>query len=89
MVVKELDGNKCRVWGCGFPNNLEEHHIIPRGQGGSDDASNKITLCSFHHQQITDRKLSIIVVLTKLIHKVDFRWYDSLQWNIRRERLGK
>ena len=89
MVVKELDGNKCRVWGCGFPNNLEEHHIIPRGQGGSDDASNKITLCFFHHQQITDRKLSIIVVLTKLIHKVDFRWYDSLQWNIRRERLGK
>lgn len=89
MGVKELDGFKCRVWGCGNPNNLEEHHIIPRSQGGSNQVRNLITLCHKHHSLITQNKLSMIAVLSQLKSKQDFRWGISLVWLLKRKNLRK
>ena len=37
--------------GCTSRANLEEHHVHYRSQGGTDEASNRVTLCRFHHQQ--------------------------------------
>lgn len=35
---------------CGATRWLHRHHIVPKSEGGTDDAENLITLCSFHHQ---------------------------------------
>lgn len=45
------DGWRCMAPGCTSRKNLEDHHIIYRSRGGSDDLWNRVTLCRFHHQQ--------------------------------------
>jgi hypothetical protein len=46
---------------CMFPNcmytvdsreKIDEHHIIPRSQGGSNKRNNKIYLCPSHHRHV-------------------------------------
>jgi len=39
--------DKCSI--CGKTENLEHHHIIPKADGGTDDETNLLTLCSEHH----------------------------------------
>lgn len=34
---------------CGTKENLHHHHLFPRVLGGSDEETNLITLCEFHH----------------------------------------
>ena len=34
---------------CGQSGNLNQHHLVPRSIGGSDDDSNLITLCGSCH----------------------------------------
>ena len=34
---------------CGTPNNLNQHHLVPRSLGGSEEESNLITLCGLCH----------------------------------------
>ena len=34
---------------CGTQNNLNQHHLVPRCLGGSDDESNLLTLCGLCH----------------------------------------
>lgn len=43
------DGWRCAVPGCTSYRNLHDHHIEFRSRGGSDDESNRITLCAWHH----------------------------------------
>jgi hypothetical protein len=43
------DGWRCSVPGCSSMQNLHDHHIHFRSAGGSDDPSNRVTLCAFHH----------------------------------------
>jgi hypothetical protein len=43
------DGFRCMVPGCRNRRNLHGHHIVPRSQGGSDDAANLVTVCFDHH----------------------------------------
>ncbi len=43
------DGWRCAVPGCSSHQNLHDHHIHFRSAGGSDDPSNRVTLCAFHH----------------------------------------
>jgi hypothetical protein len=49
--VIERDGYRCTVPGCTSRRNLHDHHIVFRSRGGPDTASNRITLCAFHHQR--------------------------------------
>lgn len=41
------------VWraytGCSSFRNLHDHHIVFRSAGGSNDLSNRTTLCAWHH----------------------------------------
>ena len=43
------DGWRCTVPGCSSYRNLHDHHIVFRSAGGSDDLSNRTTLCAWHH----------------------------------------
>jgi len=43
------DGWRCTVPSCSSYRNLHEHHIVYRSRGGSDDLSNRTTLCAWHH----------------------------------------
>jgi hypothetical protein len=48
----ERDGWRCRVPGCSARRNLQEHHVVFRSQGGSDDPENLVTLCATHHLRV-------------------------------------
>jgi hypothetical protein len=48
-AVFARDGWRCTVPGCSSYRNLQDHHIVYRSQGGSDDLSNRTTLCAWHH----------------------------------------
>jgi hypothetical protein len=43
------DGWRCTVPGCSSYSNLHDHHIVFRSAGGSNDLSNRTTLCAWHH----------------------------------------
>lgn len=43
-------GEKCEV--CGYALLVDVHHLIPRSQGGEDDATNLSVLCPNHHREI-------------------------------------
>jgi hypothetical protein len=45
----ERDGWLCRVPGCSSMQNLQDHHIVFRSRGGSDDLTNRVAVCAFHH----------------------------------------
>jgi len=44
------DGWRCAAPGCTSRRNLEDHHVVYRSHGGSNNLSNRISLCRFHHQ---------------------------------------
>ncbi len=48
-AVYRRDGYLCAL--CGSGQYLQIHHVIPRGEGGSDFPENLITLCSKCHAQ--------------------------------------
>jgi hypothetical protein len=41
-------GGRCAVPGCSAPA-AQEHHLVYRSRGGSDDLENRVALCSAHH----------------------------------------
>jgi hypothetical protein len=43
------DGWRCTAPGCTSFRNLHDHHITFRSAGGSNDLSNRTTLCAWHH----------------------------------------
>ncbi|UCE85535.1 MAG: HNH endonuclease [Deltaproteobacteria bacterium] len=47
--VFERDGWRCTVPVCSSYRNLQDHHIIFRSAGGSDELGNRTTLCAWHH----------------------------------------
>ncbi len=49
--IHSRHGWRCSAPGCTGRRNLEAHHIEYRSHGGSNDPSNLITLCRFHHQR--------------------------------------
>ena len=47
--VFDRDGGRCTAPGCSSYRNLHDHHVQYRSAGGSDDLSNRTTLCAWHH----------------------------------------
>jgi hypothetical protein len=39
---------------CGVERDLQDHHLVPRAAGGSDDLANIITLCTPCHWRVHD-----------------------------------
>lgn len=51
------DNNRCRA--CGYPGDLEAHHIVPVSEGGDNTQDNLITLCSKCHDEQHSRHMNI------------------------------
>lgn len=49
-MVLARDRHRCSTRGCDHTGFLEVHHVKPRAQGGGNDSSNLITLCSACHR---------------------------------------
>jgi hypothetical protein len=54
--VLARDGHRCRAPGCGRRRFLEVHHVVPRAQGGGNEAANLVTLCSACHRAWHERR---------------------------------
>ncbi|MCK9369449.1 HNH endonuclease [Candidatus Dojkabacteria bacterium] len=78
--IKELDGNMCRVYGCGITEGLDVHHLVPVGAGGRDEEGNLITICRKHHNMIKTGETSSLKILDDISYKKDFRWLRAHCW---------
>ena len=58
-TVAERDSWKCTRPGCSNRSALQANHIVPRGRGGSDHASNLHTVCAICHAAITAGRLKV------------------------------
>jgi hypothetical protein len=54
-AVLARDKHGCRAPGCGGTHFLEVHHVVPRSEGGSNQAENLITLCGRCHRFAHER----------------------------------
>ena len=43
---------------CGSTEDLQHHHLVPRKQGGTDDETNLVTLCTECHHKIHERQMN-------------------------------
>lgn len=50
---------------CGSTVDIEHHHFVPKSEGGTDDETNLITLCSEHHGIVHGVRRSPISALTR------------------------
>ena len=57
--VIHRDGGKCTVPRCRSARFIEVHHIVPRTQNGTHDASNLTSLCDGHHKALHEGKLML------------------------------
>jgi hypothetical protein len=57
--IAERDGWKCTRPGCRCRTGLQGNDIIPRSQGGPDEAWNKHTVCAVCHLAITEGRLKV------------------------------
>lgn len=78
--IIRLDKYRCRIWGCNERISLEVHHIIPRSLGGKNKEWNLITLCHYHHQRITEKKMDMLTELLKIQQSSTFRWAEAVDW---------
>jgi hypothetical protein len=49
-AVLTRDRHRCTVPGCTHATFVDMHHVQPRSEGGRNEASNLLTLCSAHHR---------------------------------------
>ena len=56
-VIYARDGWRCMAPGCTSRRNLEDHHVLYRSHGGTDEPSNRVCLCRFHHQRVEHGEL--------------------------------
>jgi hypothetical protein len=43
------DHGRCRVPWCRSSRNIDQHHLVPRSEGGEHTIDNLISLCESHH----------------------------------------
>lgn len=51
VKILRRDDYRCVVPGCTSRSRLEDHHIVFRSRGGSNDPENRATLCHGHHRR--------------------------------------
>jgi 5-methylcytosine-specific restriction endonuclease McrA len=58
-AVLTRDRRRCRVPGCTHATFVDVHHVQPRSEGGRNEASNLLVLCSAHHRAVHRGELLI------------------------------
>jgi len=59
--VLSRDRHRCQAPGCGRSRFLEVHHIVPRLQGGTNQADNLVTLCGSCHRLWHEHKSEALI----------------------------
>lgn len=54
-AVLARDLHRCQAPGCGGTHFLEVHHVVPRGEGGTNQPQNLVTLCGRCHRFAHER----------------------------------
>ncbi|HPF71954.1 MAG TPA: HNH endonuclease, partial [Candidatus Krumholzibacteria bacterium] len=54
--VLARDRHRCQSPGCHRRHYLEVHHVTPRARGGTNEASNLVTLCASCHRVWHERR---------------------------------
>ncbi|HMG22147.1 MAG TPA: hypothetical protein VK607_12540, partial [Kofleriaceae bacterium] len=68
------DQHRCAVPGCRSARNLDIHHVQFRSDGGGNESSNLLTLCSGHHAQLHAGSLTI---RGGAPHALEFHWREA------------
>ena len=59
---------------CGIRECLENHHIVPRSMGGTDEPENLLTLCYTHHKGMhgvsAERNIDVSALTKAALHKL-------------------
>lgn len=71
--VLARDRHGCTVPGCRAARNLDVHHIRFRSDGGGNELSNLLTLCSGHHALLHAGQL---VIRGEAPHALEFTWRE-------------
>jgi hypothetical protein len=58
-AVLARDRHRCTVPGCTHATFVDVHHVQPRSEGGRNEASNLLVLCSAHHRAVHRGELLI------------------------------
>ena len=56
--------HQCRRKGCSHTRYLDLHHLIPRTDGGTNEAENLVTLCSACHRLLHENSVRSGILLT-------------------------
>lgn len=72
--VLARDRHGCTVPGCRAARNLDVHHIQFRSDGGGNELSNLLTLCSGHHAQL---HAGLLIVRGEAPHALQFSWCEA------------
>jgi hypothetical protein len=75
-AVLQRDRRRCRVPGCRNATFLDVHHIVPRAEGGCNDAMNLLTLCGAHHRAIHRGEL----IVERNAEGTDFQHADGTRY---------
>ncbi len=72
---------------CGSTKNLEQHHIIPKSEGGSDDASNLQWLCEGCHDYEHARQ-NILIEINNQLKLLGTDGFNPVRFSMWIMRLG-
>jgi hypothetical protein len=71
--VLARDHHCCAIPGCRAARNLDVHHIRFRSDGGGNELSNMITLCSGHHALLHN---GVLTIRGEAPNALEFAWRD-------------
>jgi hypothetical protein len=74
--VLARDHHACAVPGCRSARNLDVHHIQFRSDGGGNELSNLLTICSGHHALLHMGKL---IIRGEAPHALEFSWREAAE----------
>jgi hypothetical protein len=72
--VLARDHHACTIPGCRSARNLDVHHIQFRSDGGGNELSNLLTMCSGHHALLHAGQL---IVRGEAPHALEFSWREA------------
>jgi len=81
-AVYRRDSYACAL--CDSSQGLQVHHVIPRGEGGTNCIHNLITLCSYCHSHVHGRPLYDTDVTAEDVNQACVEYladYYARDWN--------
>lgn len=74
LRAEKLNGRECRMTVFTGTPATELHHLVPRSQGGDDEADNLIPVCSSCHRNITNNNRYALQRLATLLTDAEYAY---------------